>query len=280
MGVGKEAPEPAWPRLVAVLSEAAVISAVLYYFGWVRTEATYGRFGVSLSLLELATADYILRSINSAFPPLIGLGAVLVALAAVHRRWVAPALAAEPSRRAHRVARATIRVITAVCVLGLALAALGVAAQDTVGKPLGWWLPAILTVAAAGLMYVGSATGATSPVGSTLLPALAVIGGLWLVTVHAHRTGNEFGDRFVAALPRQPEVVLYSAERLAIAGPGVGVAPIEQEGSRFKFRYTGLRMLIHTQDRYFLVAAEWQRGRDATYVVASTDDTRLDVIGR
>lgn len=282
MGAGKQSPEPAvpWPRLVALLSEAAVISAVLYYFGWVRTEATFERFGVSLSLLELASADYILRSINSAFPPLIGLGAVLVALAAAHHRWVAPAMDPERRHRAHRVARVAIRVVTALCALGLAVVVLGVVAQDSVGKPLGWWLPAILTVAAAGLVYVGSTTGKGSPVGATVLPALAVIGGIWLVTVHAHRTGNEFGDRFVAALPRQPEVVLYSAERLAIAGPGVGVAPIGQEGSRFKFRYSGLRMLIHTRDRYFLVASGWQRGRDATYVVTATEDTRIDVITR
>ncbi|NUT97644.1 MAG: hypothetical protein HOY78_37040 [Saccharothrix sp.] len=280
MQTNGQAPETAWPRLLALLSEAAAISAVLYYFGWIRTEATFARFGVNLSLLELATTDYILRSINSAFPPLIGLGVVLVALTAAHRRWVVPALSVEPTRRAHRVTRAAIRVVTAVCGLGLALAGLGVIAQDTVGKPLGWWLPAILVVGSAGLMYVGSAVGATTPVRSVVLPALAVFGGLWLVTVHAQHTGTEFGDRFVAALPRQPEVVLYSAERLAIAGPGVDVAPIAQEGTRFKYRYTGLRMLIHTRDRYFLVASEWQRGRDATYVVRAADDTRIDIIAR
>jgi hypothetical protein len=115
---------------------------------------------------------------------------------------------------------------------------------------------------------------------STVLPALAVIGALWLVTLHAQRTGAEFGDRFVAALPNHPEVVLYSAERLAVAGPGIAVAPIGQDGSRFKFRYTGLRMLIHTHGRYFLVASGWQQGRDATYVIGSTDDTRIDVIAR
>lgn len=271
---------PGWSRLVMILSETALISALLYYFGWARTQATFGQFGISLSLLDLATTEYILRSINSAFPPLIGLGITITALSATHRRWVRPALDRPADARSHKVVCHILRVIQILGSAGLALAAIGVIAQDSIGKPLASWLPAVLFVGASALIYGDAVFAQRSGIQSGILVTLAVIGALWLVTAHAQRTGTEFAHRYVATLPNQPEIILYSADRLAVSGPGVTVDQISQDGSRFKFRYAGLRMLIHTNDRYFLVASGWQASRDPMYVIATGDDTRIDVITR
>src|SRR3954463_3259502 len=77
-----------WEALKFVASATALLAALLYYFGWARTQATYGYFGIDTGLLGFSTPDYLLRSINSAVPPAIGAGLVALLLISL-RRWLA-----------------------------------------------------------------------------------------------------------------------------------------------------------------------------------------------
>lgn len=268
-----EAAAGMWSRVTAFLSEAVVLTALLYYFGWVRAQAGFGHYGVDLSLLELSTADYVLRSVNSAFPPLVVLGVALVGLGALHR------VVAARGGLALRVLLRSARVVGAV---GLTLAGSGVVMAHPVGKWLGIALPLALSVGAGALLYADRLAREEPVAGVRVLAltALTAIGVVWAITLHAQRTGQDAARAFAADLPAHPEVVLYSGQRLAIAGPGVAVDPIAQEDSRFRFRYRGLRMVIHTRDRYLLVAAGWRRGHDPLHVVRAADDVRIDMTTR
>jgi hypothetical protein len=55
-----------------ITSQTVLITALLYYFGWARTQASLAYFGLDTSLIAYSTPDYVLRSINVAFRPFIG----------------------------------------------------------------------------------------------------------------------------------------------------------------------------------------------------------------
>src|SRR5215217_12083 len=65
-------------RIVAPLT---VITALLYYFAWVRTAAFYSHFGIDQRILAYSFEDYLLRSTGVAFRPLAF--ALLVAAASI-----------------------------------------------------------------------------------------------------------------------------------------------------------------------------------------------------
>jgi hypothetical protein len=55
----------------SVAAPVTLISAVLFYFGWIYTAAFYRHFAIDRTVLELAVRDYVLRSVNPMLWPLI-----------------------------------------------------------------------------------------------------------------------------------------------------------------------------------------------------------------
>jgi hypothetical protein len=264
-------------RAVALLSEAAVLTALLYYFGWVRTQAIFGYFGIDATLLGFSVTDYVLRSVNAAFLPLIVFGLVVLLLNEIHRRVVVPALAGRWPRVTPRVVARGMTVATVGCVVLAGAVAVGMVALGTLGVVL----PLALVVVAATLGYLDHLRAddtAAVPRGPRpfLLVALGLVGLLWSIAIHAQETGEEAAAGIAGDLGARPHVVLYAAERQAIAGPGVTVDELPQTGSRYHYRYDGLRLLVQGADRYLLVPGGWHRG-DSAYLIPITADIRIDV---
>lgn len=110
-----------------------------------------------------------------------------------------------------------------------------------------------------------------------VLIALGLLGFLWTVSLYAERVGRNAATGLVADFPNRSMVVVYSTERIAIAGPGVKVDEINQPGSKYRYKYTGLRLLIRSSDKYLLLPVNWQRGRDHVFVVQDDESIRIDV---
>lgn len=174
----------------AITSQLAVITALLYYFGWVRTYYSLSYFGVDLSLAGYGTVDYVLRSIAVAFPPFIRAAFTALVLLGFHRLLVAPTLedaesecttasapAAHPIAGPDTARPAAVRVarwaqtlarrrpgirgirwfVGAIHVAGVALAGVvltGVLLPEQIGVPLGLLLPLLLAAAVTLLGYV------------------------------------------------------------------------------------------------------------------------------
>ncbi len=177
--------------VATIVSETALATALLYYFGWVRAQTSCGYFGVSPGLAGLSTPNYVLRSINVTFLPLIHTAIAGVLLLGLHRVVVLPVLdwagsdsprspgasgsGTDPGRR-HRAPRVFLRVvgyarmlgndrrrvirwfvITAEAVAGaLALVVvIGVLLPTQVGVPLGLILPLLLLASVTVIGYLG-----------------------------------------------------------------------------------------------------------------------------
>lgn len=272
---------------MAVLSQTVLLSSVLFYFGWVRTQASWGYFGVDVGLLGYSTADFALRSINATFLPLIGIGVVALLAVALHRSVLLPAMLATRSARGRAIVRVVIGTAYAVGTSALVVLAIGLLVPTAVSWAPDLTLPLALLLSAGLLAYVDRLRAAQLPVSPgkpglrpPILAVLALIGLLWCVAAYARRTGEEAAAAVAASLTARPAVTIYSAERLAISGPGVIVASLAQPDAKYKFRYSGLVMLQPLQDHYLLLAAHWRKGIDPVYVVPAGNDVRMDIVGR
>lgn len=69
-------------------SPIALVTALLFYFGWVRTRFQARALGYEPVVLDLSVQDYLLKSINVLFLPLILFVLGVLVLHANHRRLV------------------------------------------------------------------------------------------------------------------------------------------------------------------------------------------------
>jgi len=112
------------------------------------------------------------------------------------------------------------------------------------------------------------------------LLALGLLAIVWAVSMYAYQVGADYATHFAADLPNHSAIVLYSAERIAIGGPGVQVAEIGQSGSKYHYQYSGIRLLVRSTDTYLLLPRYWQRGRDRVFIIREDDSIRMDVVVR
>lgn len=324
----------------SITSQAVLITALLYYFGWVYTHNFFRYFGIDISLLDYSTTDYVLRSINVAFQPFAYLALAAFLLLGFHRLMVLPALmkttpglprSSEATisdssgsimvprsawqslnhtvglkirRRAQALGcgrpgssgiRWIIGVIQAAALAFMALAFVGILFLDTFGAPLGLFLPVSLMLGSSLLGYVAYMRStypdtlavtvppqhsAISRAYAVTLLALGLIGGLWAVASYGEDVGTRSAAGFAAQLLVQPGVVIYSIDRIALNGTGIDVNEITQAGAKYHYQYTGLRLLVRSQDRFLLVPSQWQLGRDRVFLLRDDDSIRVDVTVR
>ncbi len=72
-------------------------------------------------------------------------------------------------------------------------------------------------------------------------------------------------------IPSLPGVVIYSKDRLEIEMPGIRVEEIGDAQSAYRFRYSGLKLLIRAGGKYFLVPSTWAQTDPVTVVLPDTD---------
>ena len=58
----------------------------------------------------------------------------------------------------------------------------------------------------------------------------------------------------------------------------VQVDELGPAGDRFRYRYSGLRKLIRSDQLMLLLPVEWRQGRDRVFIVPDGEGVRLDVI--
>ncbi|HTZ44526.1 MAG TPA: hypothetical protein VMB79_11755 [Jatrophihabitans sp.] len=277
--------------LTTVIAPATLLSALLFYFGYVSSRAQYAYFGIDVDTIGLGTRDYVMRSPQPLLAPLLALalagsGAVLVHVRL--SRWIAAADDRQRGgyRRANRAATIAAAVLL-VAALGLLLGYAPL--QDWAPYPL--VTPLLLAGGAGGLLYtrrlrrrlLAPAAGAeTEATGSDLARGAAVLAGLlvvvsvfWATATVAQWTGRGLARHYAARLDEFPSVILDTQERLYLRDPGVQETALPATaGQRFRYRYRHLRLLIEGHDRLFLVPDRWSPS-DSTLLVPLDSTVRL-----
>jgi hypothetical protein len=274
-----------------VLAPASVLTAVLFYFGFVRERALLGYFGIDLGSVDFSTTDYLVRSAGTLFVPL---ATVLIAgLAAVAGHLLLAYTLGLVDRRWRRIVWAALGVIAVVLLL---VGVVGLYRRtDPLQGPLGSPLVAPVALGSGALLleYAVNTARANEAVPAQLsavlvgtrtlrqglTAALVLVAMFWATATVARQRGVDAARTIELTLPIQPQAVVYSRDRLQITGPGVGLSELDAPGAAFAFRYNGLRMLVHAGGRWFLLPVGWKRDNGTTVILLpdASDAIRVDL---
>ncbi|MEU3462836.1 hypothetical protein ABZ721_23180 [Streptomyces sp. NPDC006733] len=110
---------------------------------------------------------------------------------------------------------------------------------------------------------------------------IVVAGSFWTANSFAAAYGRGRALDDAASLEHRPEVVLYTKEPLRDLPAGVEQTKIPAaEKDSYRFRYRGLRLLVESNGRLFLVPARWTAGSSETLVVPYDDSVRIGLVAR
>lgn len=303
-GTGQGAVDPArslqatFRGIASVAAPTTLVTALLYYFGWVRTSRQAILLGLDDSLFGYSTQDYVLNSVSSMYWPLsIGLAACLAG-AFVHLKvidWAGAAAGADqPSSPDQRpILTRLTAVLTATGVAALAIgmggAFLGTRSRVLyVAAPLGVTLGIVVISYALHLRHrflrPEPAAGDASPeirslrlfISSSVI-VLLFLTLFWTVSRYAAVKGVDLAAEVVRQLPSRPFVTVYSAKRLHLQPPVVETQ-LRPEDSAYRFAYTGLKLLFRSEHRFFLRPSD-PSASDVNIVIAESPDLRLEFIG-
>jgi hypothetical protein len=274
-------PVGVWGRLRAggalAIGQLGVITALAFYFGWAHTQAYLRYFGLDTSLVQYTTADYALRSVGASYWPLTALALLVVAILAIDAHlspWI--------RRKQNSEQRFYRRLIAFVGLLMLLVAAGGLRQQLQFPRSV----PVIPLSITTGVGLVAYAwvlrsisdrqSRARRDVQLVAMIVVLASGIFWAWGDYVANAGTQKAKAVHAELPYRPDVTIYSADRLAISGHGVDVAAFGEDDSRYRFRYTGLRLLMRSEERYFLLPQAWERGQDAVIILTESESVRLE----
>lgn len=250
--------------LIGFASQTVVLTAVLFYFGWARVRATYAYFGIDVSVLNFSVSDYVLRSVSVAFPLLVALGLLTAGAVLVNDR-LSPSLANNPLR--------AVRLTQILLAVGWGLVGVGFLLAVVLTGPGGSSLPGpVAMLIGFGLIVYALMVGnryvaRTQSRLIVIVAALLVLALFWTVTAYANFVGVQVARRLQATLPTGPNVTVYSSSNLSLVGPGLTASNMANPGGAYRFRYSGLRLLLSSGDRYFLLPAGWHPGKGSVIVL-------------
>jgi hypothetical protein len=272
-----------WVRTGAsIVAPATALSAVLFYFGYVSARAQYDYFGIDVDTVGLGTQDYIMRSPQPLLVPLLvltTLGIGVLALLSATRTW-----AVKHARQARRVARACS--IAGVAVFGAGMVLLLTYFQWQSWEMYALVTPLLIGAGAALMAYAGRVRAlvrAPSERRPTLLRhsldvlvfVVIAIGVFWTTATVAQWSGRGSALRQARELDQLPSVILDTKERLFLRSPGIEERVLaESPGQTFRYRYRNLRLLIHGNNRMFLVPYRWSPS-NSTLVVELDGSVRV-----
>jgi uncharacterized membrane protein len=266
----------------AVAAPPATVVALAYYFAVKRQQTLAMYFGIDISVLGFSTQDYLLRGGDALF--LVLLFVSLLALAAIlaHRALTMRATA-------ERLRKVSIWVRA----VGTVLLATGLVA---VFEPLPFsphFLFRSLSFGAGIVLlaygaYLAARSGAFSLFGGdgrlkpdmllttsvVLVGVVAFLSLFWATKDLAQALGRGQARQLEKGISARPGAIVYSTRRLYIAAPGVSETALS--GGGYRFRYTGLRLLVRSDGKYFLIPDQWSRATGVVVVLADDANSRVD----
>ena len=287
---GTARPDPApsrWGSLLDQLSTIAgivapttVVTALLYYYGYVATYARFGYFGVDLATLRLPTQELVLRSVAVLYVPCAVI--LILGIAYLLARNRTRTALASPSLwpRLRRIGWG------ALLLGGIALlrAVVGIVVPDVAEKEFPATTPITLGVGVLALLYgrhlltrTAARQGDGVPESAVVLlgAGVVVLSLFWAANTFAAAYGRGQAEVDSERLSSRPAVTLDTKERLYLnaACAEETLLPADSEQT-FRYRHRGLRLLTVGSDRLFLVPDRWSDGCDVL-VVPDDDSVRI-----
>jgi len=280
---GSEAKQPndaAFPTkavietLGAIAGASALLSALMLYFGWVRTRVLYDYFGVPVDALKFGTTDYVLRSADVFFRPVIwstltlaGFVGVLIGACVLERRI---------TRRWPRLL--LHGTVAAATVISVAIGAGGlIEAVDPRVAAISMCVSGVLIVGQ--YVFYRRATAFRLPGSVCVIGLVLTVAAMfWAVSIYASDIGKSIAQQIAVGWLPRPAATVYSKSDLGMAGYHKPNSQGAELKPSFPFVYTGYKVLAYANNRWFLIQQQWQPG-SPTVILLDSDLTRVDVAG-
>jgi hypothetical protein len=273
--------------LAAVVAQTTLVTSLLYYFGWMHAYWFFGYFGVNSTLLGLGSVDFVMRSADALFVPMI-----VFAFAGLILLWLHAALRAQLGDGLR--SSVVPRLVPAAAVIGLVLALAGLLTVFTPTildrrialAPLCLGSGIVLLLYAVRLRRAMAAPdrGKTSVGSPKWLPiaewtgvfVVVALSLFWAATDYSSAVGRAQGRQYAAGLPREPDAVIYSQRSLRLHAPGVREVRCEGPEATALYRYDGLKLMIQSGDQYVFIPERWSRATGVTFIIPRSDMLRLE----
>src|SRR5215211_1501719 len=263
--------------ITAVASVLALLTALLYYFGWVRSEYQARAFGADASVFGMSSQELVIRSADVLFPPLLGL-----LLASVLALWAHGRLLLMTDDRARRG-----RVVGLVRVLRLSwlLALVATVVIYLMSPSVGQLAVPFLFAFGVGGTWYGHTLGARLAKGSVPLPtplflalsAVMALSMFWM-TERAARVGGEARIEGIKADVGSTleAATIYSPVRLQLAGSDLTETKLNDPEAGYRYRYNGAFLLQRSGGSYFMITDGWRDGRGRLISIPESTGVRLE----
>ncbi|MFK8845119.1 hypothetical protein [Streptomyces sp. Ac-502] len=252
-----------------VLGAGSLVGGLMFYAGVMHSSAYFAYFHVRASILGFGFPQMIIWSLRLVTLPVL----VSLALLAVTPRLPELLVSLRVPHRVtlgmRRASRAVARQYVLFVAAGVVLMLLWQHIQ-----PYGWAAP--LLVATGLVLGQSDAANPVRPARGLWrrgFPiAAAALFLVWVIALVAGRLGTQDARSTAAHLVRRPAVVVLSVERLSLTGPGLMTETLP--GMHYRYRYTGLRLILERDRRYYVLPVGWRARTDPAFVIED-DDTIL-----
>ena len=269
--------------LAEVLTPTGIVVGLLYYFGYVTTDAWFRYFGLDLGQVGLPQQTIVLQSIAALYLPVgallaLGLGVYAARRAAnalLERGWRPKVMRGAGIAAVLIGAGLLVRALVGVFVPDVART------EPIATSPLSLCAGVLLVAGGVDVLRRAGRSDArtTRPLWSALVVgALVVLGLFWATNSVASAYGRGRAIDFARTLSDRPVVVLDTRERLFLVTGNVQESALTGEAdAAYRYRYRNLRLLAASDGRLYLVPATWRRGA-GTVVVLPDDGVRLQFL--
>ncbi|MGJ7440227.1 hypothetical protein [Aquipuribacter sp. MA13-6] len=263
-----------WSLAGSVVAPATLVSAVLFYFGYVSARAQFRYFGVDVDTLGFSTQDFVMRAPQPLLVP-----ALVLLLGAAALTWGNGVLRRRLGAVSGDTARRTRHAVTWAGALLTAAGVLLLLGFSWLGSwpPYPLVVPVLLGVGAGLLALVRGWAGGPAGPGRTVVVLLVVVvvaSVFWTTATLAQWSGTGAAKTLARDLTTLPAVVVDTTDPLFPGDEAVveSTFPTQVEQT-YRYRYRGLRLLAEGDGRLFLVPERWSSS-GSTYAVPM-DEARV-----
>ena len=282
-----------------------IIAALFYYLGLARVQAIYAHFGIDQSILKFTMQDYLVKSVIASFEPIrwvlvLGFAGLWInywignSITAINQDR-ADAKAGDQNKNKIKRLQWLVRfiliagiialltglffvlsgrafnpfIVTSSWMLGVGLlsycAYLGIKlrkALDESGAPKSW------------LSDVPEVVLKTS---STIIIILLIFSAFWFISFYAQVIGDWEAGYLVKNIKNVPCVEIYSQKPLNLIGQDITFEQVSTEENAYQYHYSGLRFLLYSSSKYFLLPMNWSRQDPRAIIIEDNENVRVEV---
>ena len=106
---------------------------------------------------------------------------------------------------------------------------------------------------------------------------LVVLSLFWACSLYAGALGTGRSREYARELAKRPSVVVYSVQSLALASP-VREDRISDPDAKYHFKYTGLKFVTRSADKFFLLPEGWRRDTGVAIILDDNPEYRVEFL--